>query len=254
MQHIMSSRLLATRRGTVLLGAAAAVLAALLLLAYLNQYRTSLSTAAAPTTVLVAQKLIPKGTSADAIGSMALIQALTIPRDQAKEGAIADPVALKGRVATVDIFPGQQVTLADFTATTTDAIPTRLVADQRAIAVPFDTSHGMIGHVRPGDHVDIYVGLNSTTGGAGAAVLKLLMEDIYVLEAPSAAGGGGVAGGAASNFVFRVKGAEAAKLAFASDNGQLWIVLRPTNNPKRVTPGPVTTQSLLTGRTVQVGR
>jgi pilus assembly protein CpaB len=231
----------------VLLGAAAAVLAALLLLVYLNSYRSSLNTSAAPTTVLVASKLISKGTSAAVIGSTGLMQPLTIAREDVKDGAVADPATLKGRIATTDIYPGQQLTLADFTATTTDAIPTRIVGDQRALAVPFDSARGMIGYVRPGDHVDIYVGLNAGGSNASAAVIKLLMPNILVLNAPGIAGGG-IGGGNGANFVFRVKGAQAAKLAFASDNGTLWIVLRPTNNAKAVTPGLITAQSLLRGR------
>jgi Flp pilus assembly protein CpaB len=246
-QHILSSQLLATRRGTVMLGAASAVLAAVLLLVYLGQYRKSVSSGAAPITVLVADKLISKGTSASVIGSDGLMQALTIPRDQAKEGAVSDPVLLKGRVAVQDIYPGQQLTLADFTAATTNAIPTKLVRDERAIAVPFDTSHGMIGYVEPGDRVDIYVGLYDEAASAGA-VLRLLAENVYVMSAPGAASGSGIGGNNTSNFVFRTRGVEAAKIAWSADNGTLWIVLRPGNNAKPVRPGNITGQTILRSR------
>lgn len=252
MQHILSSQLLATRRGTVMLGAASAVLAAVLLLVYLGQYRKSVSSGAAPITVLVAEKLITKGTSASVIGSDGLMQVLTIPRDQAKEGAVSDPVLLKGRVAVQDIYPGQQLTLADFTAATTDAIPTKLVRDQRAIAVPFDSSHGMIGHIQAGDRVDIYVGLYDEAASNAGAVLKLLAENVYVLSAPGVAGGGGIGGGNSSNFVFRVRGAEAAKIAWSTDNGTLWMVLRPGNNAKPVRPGNITGQTILRSRPAPV--
>src|SRR5687768_15394736 len=211
-----------------MLGAASAVLAAVLLLVYLGQYRKSVSSGAAPITVLVAEKLISKGTSASVIGSDGLMQVLTIPRDQAKEGAVSDPVLLKGRVAVQDIYPGQQLTLADFTAATTDAIPTKLVRDQRAIAVPFDASHGMIGHIQPGDRVDV-----------------------YVMSAPGVAGGG-IGGSNSSNFVFRVRGADAAKIAWSTDNGTLWMVLRPGNNAEPVRPGNITGQTILKSRPTPV--
>lgn len=232
-----------------MLGAASAVLAAVLLLVYLGQYRKSVSSGAAPITVLVAEKLISKGTSASVIGSDGLMQALTIPRDQAKEGAVSDPVLLKGRVAVQDIYPGQQLTLADFTTVTTEAIPTKLTRDQRAIAVPFDASHGMIGYIQPGDRVDIYVGLYDEQAASAGAVLKLLAENVYVMSAPGVAGGGGgIRGGNASNFVFRVRGAEAAKIAWSTDNGTLWMVLRPGNNAKAVRPGNITGQTILKSR------
>lgn len=229
-----------------MLGAASAVLAAMLLLLYLGQYRNSVTSAAAPTTVLVAEKLIPKGTSAAVIGADGLMTALTIPRDQAKDGAVSDPALLKGRVAVQDIYPGQQLTVADFTVATTDAIPTKLVRDQRAIAVPFDAAHGMTGHVRPGDRVDLYVGLSGEESSAGA-VLKLLAENVYVLTTPGAAGGG-IGGGNTSNFVFRTTGPEAAKIAWSADNATIWLVLRPANRARPVRPGLITGQTILRSR------
>jgi Flp pilus assembly protein CpaB len=250
-QHILSSQLLATRRGTVMLGAASAVLAAVLLLVYLGQYRNAVKTGAAPITVLVAEKLITKGTSSSVIGSDRLMRALTIPRDQAKAGAVSDPALLKGRVAVADIYPGQQLTLADFTTATTDAIPTKLVREQRAIAVPFEAAHGMVGYVQPGDRVDIYVGLYDEQASRVGAVLKLLAEDVYVMSAPGA-GGGALGGNNTSNFVFRVHGAEAAKIAWSADNGTLWAVLRPGNNAKAARPGIVSGQTILRSKTFRV--
>jgi Flp pilus assembly protein CpaB len=253
-QHILSSQLLATRRGTVMLGAASAVLAAVLLLVYLGQYRKSVSSGAAPISVLVAEKLIAKGTSASVIGSDGLMQVLTIPRDQAKIGAVSDPVLLKGRVAVQDIYPGQQLTLADFTTATSEAIPTKLVRDQRAIAVPFDSAHGMVGYIQPGDRVDIYVGLYEDQASNVGAVLKLLAENVYVMSVPGADGGGGIrSGGNSSNFVFRTRGAEAAKIAWSTDNGTLWMVLRPGNGAKAVRPGNITGQTILRSRPTPVG-
>ena len=242
MQHILSGKLLNNRRATIMLGVGSALLAGIVLIVYLNRYRESLNTGAEPTSVLVAKQLITKGTSAAVVASQGLSDVLTIPRDQVKDGAVTDPATLKGRVAVGDIYPGQQLTLADFSATTTDAIPTRLTGDQRAIAIPFDSSHGMIGQVQAGDHVDLYVGLNGSQ--AAGAVLKLLLPDVLVLSAPGAPGGG-VGASNDSNFVFQVKSVAAAKLALASDQGTLWIVLRPSNQAKPTPNSLVTIQSLL---------
>ena len=235
MHNTLTAQLLGSRRATIAVGIAAAALAALVLIVYLNRYRESVGVGAQPVSVLVAKNLITKGTSAAVIGSQGLTDVLTIPRDQAKTGAVTDPATLKDRVAVGDIYPGQQLTLADFTATTTQAIPTRLVGDERALAVPLDSSHGMIGQVQPGDHVDLYVGL----GGDAGAVIKLLLADVPVLGAPAAGAKGG------QNFVFKVDSANAPKIAFASDHGTLWVVLRPSNGAKKTPAQSVTIQSLL---------
>jgi Flp pilus assembly protein CpaB len=239
-QSTLTTKLLGNRRATVLMGIASAVLAAIVLIVYLNRYRESVNVGAQPVSVLVAKRLITKGTSATAIGSQGFTDVLSIPHDQIKSGAVSDPATLKGRVAVGDIYPGQQLTLADFTVTTTDAIPTRLIGEERALAVPLDSSHGMVGQVRSGDHVDLYVGLGSESG----SVIKLLLSDVLVLGAPGG-GGGGIGGTDTTNFVFKVKSSAAPKLAFASDHGTLWVVLRPSNGAKPTHSQLVTIQSLL---------
>jgi Flp pilus assembly protein CpaB len=238
-QNTLTAKLLGSRRATVGVGIASAALAALVLIVYLNRYRESVNVGAQPVSVLVAKRLITKGTSAAVIASQGVSDLLTIPRDQAKTGAVADPATLKGKVAVADIYPGQQLTLADFSATTTTAIPTLLVGNERAIAIPLDSSHGMIGQVQTGDRVDLYVGLGSESG----SLLKLLLADVLVLAAPGA--GGEAGGGENQNFVFKANSSAAPKLAFASDHGTLWVILRPSNGADRTPPQVVTIQSLL---------
>src|SRR5438552_14528283 len=62
-ENLAPSRLLKTRQGTIVVGVAAAVLAAILLLVYLSHYRNSVKGSTEPLTVLVAKRLMPKGTS-----------------------------------------------------------------------------------------------------------------------------------------------------------------------------------------------
>jgi Flp pilus assembly protein CpaB len=234
-QTTLTSRILGSRRATVVVGLASAALAAIVLIVYLNRYRESVKVGAQPLSVVVAKRLITKGTSAAVIASQGYSDVLTIPRDQVKTGAVADPALLRGRVAVADIYPGQQITLADFSVATTNAIPTVLVGNERALAVPLDASHGMIGQVQAGDHVDLYVGLGSDAG----ALLKLLLANVAVLAAP---GGGGEE---SQNFVFKVKSSAVPTLAFAADNATLWVVLRPSNGSSQTKDRLVTIQTLL---------
>jgi hypothetical protein len=71
-------------------------------------------TGAQPTPVLVAKVLIPKGTRGPTIASKSLYAAEVIPCREAAQGAISDPADLAVRVAATDIFPGSQLTSADF--------------------------------------------------------------------------------------------------------------------------------------------
>ena len=138
----LTSKVQQSRGWTLALGIGAAALAAILLIAYLVQYRSSVNDSTAPSPVLVAKNLIPKGTSGTVIAEKQLFQAATLSKDDLKVGAISDPAYLNGRVAVADIFPGQQITTADLSVGLTDAIPTQLTGKQRAVAIPVDGAHG----------------------------------------------------------------------------------------------------------------
>src|ERR1043165_1341272 len=109
----MSSKLFTTRQGTILLGVIAAVIAAIALIVYLDHYRNSVNKPAV--NVLVAQKLIQKGTSGDVIRTSAgYYKLVPIAQKEVKAGAIEDPASLAGKVALTDIAGSQQLTAADF--------------------------------------------------------------------------------------------------------------------------------------------
>jgi hypothetical protein len=94
---------------------AAAVLAALLLLVYLSHDRNSVKGSTELGTVLVAKRLILKGTSGSSIAAHNLFRVTTLPKEQIAAGAISDPGVLLGRVAAGDIYQNQQLEASSFT-------------------------------------------------------------------------------------------------------------------------------------------
>ena len=180
----LTTKVSQSRGWTLALGIGAAALAAILLIAYLVQYRSSVNDSTAPTPVLVAKNLIPKGTSGIVIAEKQLFQAATLAKDDLKVGAISDPAFLNGRVAVADIFPGQQITTADLSAGLTDAIPTQLTGKQRAVAIPVSGARGLVGYVASGDRVDIYY----ETGGERRHCPRAPRPEHVVMRAPAAEG------------------------------------------------------------------
>jgi Flp pilus assembly protein CpaB len=242
-------KMLSTRGGTVVLGGVAALLAAFVLLLYLNQYRSSVTADSEPVTVLVAKSLIEKGMPGDIVGLRKLFQPDEAPRSQVKDGAITDPSTLRGRVAVEDIYPGQQLTVADF-AGTTDALGAKLAGKHRAIAVPVDAARGMVGRVEPGDRVDVLAGFNvlgNAAGGQGRPVVKVMIQNALVLEAPAQTAAGIAAANQTANIVLRVNRDQATEIAWAVDNGKVWLVLRPRAGSPATKPGIATAESVLTG-------
>jgi Flp pilus assembly protein CpaB len=218
-ENLAPSRLLKTRQGTIAIGVAAAVLAAILLLVYLSHYRSSVNGSTEPQTVLVAKRLIPRGTTGESFAANNLFDVTTIPKDQLKLGAISDPAVLRGTVVAADIYPRQQLTSADFTTASVGALASQLKGKWRAVALPtLDAARGLTPDVQAGDHLDVYGQLNGKIG--------LLLPNVLVLAAPSQAAAGSTAP-VSANYILRVPSAKAPKFAYMGQNGTFWLVLRP---------------------------
>jgi Flp pilus assembly protein CpaB len=225
-ENIMSSKLFTTRQGTIMLGVIAAVIAAIALIVYLNHYRSGAGNATV--SVLVAQKLIQKGTPGDVIRTTSgLYGATNIPKGSVETGAIVDPATLAGKVALADIGPSQQLTAADFGPTSISASDS-LRTNQRAVVVPLGSPQSVGGQIGGGSHVDVWVSLNGTN--------RLLFQDMYVM---------GLNGG---NVTFRASPRQAGMLIYASQTGQMWLVLRPVLGTIVKKPPVVGAHDLTTGR------
>jgi Flp pilus assembly protein CpaB len=236
----LGKRIFSTRGGTLAVGVLAAGLAALLLLVYLNRYRQNLNQQNAPISVLVAKRLIPKGTPGDVIGTKSLFQATSVSKGQLKTGALTDPSVLRGQIALADIYPGQQLTIAYFGPARSGATADELTGLERAVAIPVDATHGLVGQVRVGDHVDLMVGLNggvSTRGVTTGSVIKTFLQNITVL------------GASAASLTLRVNDKQAERLAWASDNGKIWVILRAPTGSQQSPPAIVSLTNVLFGGT-----
>ncbi len=229
-----------TRRGTLTIALMSTLIAAVILVVALHKYRQSVETQGKPATVLVAKRFIEQGTSGAAIGVGQYFKTTKILDKQVAQGALASSAALHGEVTAVDIYPGQQLTAADFVGG--GLFESKLAPNQRAVSIPLDTSHGLIGDVQTGDRVDVYVSF-AHAGEKGPPFLRLLAADVVVLDAGQVQSGGGI-GAAGSiqtsetaNVVLEVGVHQAAELAFAADYGKVWLTLRPANG---TTPGDET--------------
>ena len=247
MENLIPSRWLKTRQGTIAVGIGAAVLAAILLLVYLRNYRSSVKGSSEPVTVLVANRLIPKGTSGTAVATKNLFVVTSIPKGQLKLGAITDSGALRGTVVANDIYPSQQLTTADFRSAAAGALASQLTTTWRAVALPpLDAAHGLSGAVQAGDHVDIYGQLGSANTPAGRSTLTLatLLRDVEVLSTPTSVAPGAAVSG---NYVLKVPSDQAPRVLYMAQNGTIWFVLRPATGARGSHPAFVTNDNIFAG-------
>jgi len=236
--------MLGTPRRTVIAGIAALVVATILLLAYLSHYRSSVKSANASVPVLVAKDFIRAKTTAESLARNGLFQVTSIPKDQLRDGAITDAAALQGQVALVNIFPGQQLTVADFGVTSavgalsgsSDLLGTGPAKGTwRALALDVEASHGITPQTQTGDRVDVYVQVGGTLGLLGANVL--------ILAAPTQVASG-TAAPTSANYILRVPTKDAAQFAYAVDNGKIRFLLRPQTGAKPAGRIPATSSNV----------
>lgn len=236
MENITSSKIFTTRQGTVLLGVIAAALAAVLLIVYLNHYRNSLKAKNATAQVLVAKKLIQQGMSGNIVGTTGFYELATKPKSDITAGAFIDPSSLTGKVALTDIYPGQQLTAADFGAST-NALTEQLAKTQRAVVVPLDSPGEVGGQITAGDHVDVWVLFSDqTSSGVSTPTVREVLQNMFVMNA-------GTSGG---NVTLRATPRQAGQLIYASANAKIWLVLRP-NLATNTKPPKITAADLLGG-------
>jgi len=247
-----AQRLVSTRRGTILLSVIAAAVAGGLILVYVNRYRDSVQQGATPVTVLVAKVNINKGTAGDLIATSGLYSTTTLHQSQILEGAFSDTSSLTGKVATTAIPQGAQLTSADFAAASTN-LASSVAGFERIISLPFNSAQGLSGALQVGDHVDVYGGFNVSSvgpnglaaGGGSRPVVRRILTNVPVV----AIGGSttGAFASSATNLSFKVTDQQAADLAFASQNGTLWLGLEPSAGLKSSRPSVVTMETLLLG-------
>jgi pilus assembly protein CpaB len=235
----------ASRRGAVALAVGCAFAAAVILLIALSQYKQSVSLANRQETVLVATGTIQKGTTGDLIAQQKLYKPTPVLVKNLAAGALTNAAALQGEVAVQSILPGQQLTTGDFAASTSGVVG-QLAPGQRALSIALDAEHGLVGEVQPGDHVDVYGDFGGNgSGSGGGAVVKLLIPNALVLKTPTVSSGVG-GGGSSGTIVLAVNNDQVGTLAFAAENGKVWLALRP-GAAKNPGPGLTTFNSVVFG-------
>ena len=101
--------------------------------------------------VLVADELIPEGTSGDELAGM--VRTETVPAKSAVDGRVEDLEALAGRVATVDLVPGEQLLAGRFARPDELRVPgtVDVPAGKQEISVLLEPQRAVGGRLVAGD-------------------------------------------------------------------------------------------------------
>src|SRR3954466_15643710 len=138
------------------------------------------------------QNIAAGGTYHDAVSSGKIASA-SVPQNQLNQGYQTEITALKGKIASVPIFAGQQVISGQFgntvqATTSALAIPKGMIA----ISVNLTDPDRVAGNIQNGSQVAIFVTnlqptatTGAATGAQGSAWTRLLLPNVTVLNVGS---------------------------------------------------------------------
>jgi pilus assembly protein CpaB len=193
--------------------------------------------------VLVADKLIPEGTSGAALTD--LVRTEKVPAKTAVGGRVTDLAALSGKVADVDILPGEQLLSGRFVSPDTRAASGQVdvPAGMQEVSVLLEPQRAVGGRLAAGDSVGIVVSLTLPDGTSTthAVLHHVLVTQVQGAPAPAApadpaaqqdpatASSGTPAPSASLMITFAVNAAQAEAVVFGVEHGTLWLSLEPAD-------------------------
>jgi pilus assembly protein CpaB len=185
--------------------------------------------------VLVADELIPKGTTAGDLAGMVSTEPL--PAKAAVEGRVTDLATLTGSVATVDIQPGEQLLASRFANPDDLQVPGTVTvpAGKQEVSVLLEPQRAVGGRLKAGETVGVVVSMGGQDGGATHLVLhKVLVTQIQGAPAPmdakadpQTASAGTPAPSESLMVTLAVTAPQAEAVVFGVEHGTLWLTLEP---------------------------
>ena len=240
----MRRRLLAAFAALVL-----ALAGAVVLVAYVRGADARAAAGMQTVPVLVVQRLVPEGTPADQLADA--VDTELVPAKTAVPGRVADLADLAGKVATVDLQPGEQLLAGrfafpdDLRAPGTVDVP----AGDQEVSVLLDPQRAVGGRLKAGDKVGVYLSIADlkTTHGVLHGVLVTQVQgapappsdgtDTQTASAGSAAPTGSLM------VTLAVTARDAEEVVFGAEHGTLWLSLEPdgadTSGTQVLTPDNV---------------
>jgi pilus assembly protein CpaB len=227
-----------------------AAFAGLLTIFYVANYKRHVQHGENNVSVLVAARDIPAGTTGSEVVEQHYLKSETVARRSVVPGAISKPDQLNNLVVTQQVFSGEQVTTRSFGTQTELGIRAQLRANERAFELPGDQNQLLAGTIKEGDHVDV-VATWTFPESSQHHVSKVVLRNLLVLKAPDTPSSSSKLtspenGGFAVQL--RVTDAQSQKLLWASENGKLYLELRPPADSRDSGPSVDDSATLLRTR------
>ena len=238
----MRRRLLAALAALVL-----AALGAVVLLAYVRGADDRALAGLQTVDVLVVDRLVPEGTPGEELAE--LVRTERLPARAAVPGAVTDLDELAGRVATVDLQPGEQLLAARFAAPEDLSVPGTVAPPEGAaeVSLLLEPQRAVGGRLAAGDTVGVHVSLDGQTDVVLSRVLVTQVQGAPVAvadgEGTDTASSGSAAPSASLMVTLGLRPEAVQAVVFGMEHGTVWLSLEPegvdTSGTEALTPANV---------------
>ena len=235
-----------------LLAALAALLlaatGAVVLLAYVRGADARALAGVQTVDVLVVDRPVAEGTPGEELAE--LVRTERLPAKAAVPGAVTDLDELAGRVATVDLQPGEQLLAARFAVPEDLGVPGTVPAPEGAaeVSLLLEPQRAVGGRLAAGDTVGVHVSLSD--GTTHVVLNRALVTQVQGAPAPAADGQttdtaatAGAAPSASLMITLGLRPEAAEAVVFGMEHGTVWLSLEPEGvdptGTEVLTPGNV---------------
>ena len=224
----MKTRLLAALTALVL-----AVLGAVLINGYVQGADARALAGVRTESVLVVTKAIAAGTPAKEVGPS--VTARPVPVSAIASGALTSLDAVKDRVASVDLVPGEQLLKSRFVAqsavqkTGTVAVPKGM----QEVTVQLTPDRVVGGKIQAGENVAVYFSFAGNNGASGTTKLvfqSVLVTDVQGAPAPTDGKTGQAAPTGSVLVTLARPAADVQRIIYAAQYGTIWLSSEPADS------------------------
>jgi pilus assembly protein CpaB len=186
--------------------------------------------------VLVADALIPVGTAGGGLAELVRIEVL--PAKAALAGRVPDLASLAGRVATVDLQPGEQLLDSRFArpdalqAAGTVPVPDGL----QEVSIVLEPQRAVGGRLSAGDRVGIFLSMRGDPATTHSVLHEVLVTQVQGAPSPAAPPADDAAAPVSAPapsgsllLTFAVTAAQAEAIVFGAEHASIWLSLEPAD-------------------------
>ena len=236
-------------RAVIIVGALAvaiAAIAAYFLYNYLQTQEKKVSEAVASETIVVADTEIPVGSTINATQ----VKKVTWPKASMPQGAFLSTEQVVGRVAIQTLMLDDPIIEAKLIPKegSPGILTYKIPEGHRAMTVGVDQVAGVAGFINPGNMVDVV--LTTTPSGTSQAISKIVLQNVPVLAIAQTVENREGKAVIVPTVTMDVTPEDTEKLAIASSQGKLQLVLRRVGDQEVTKTTGATVTKVISGATV----